>query len=116
MKRVELERQAIVKALDEAPNITDAAERLGASRRTLQARMRDYAMPPGQAGRPRQLLPKARETLHTGLLGSADAIVDIAVVGLALGAGWWFMRRGKEQVAGGGKPDCLRGLDVVLAR
>lgn len=103
MKKVELERQAIVKALDTESNITEAAKALGASRRTLQARMRDHNIPPGHAGRPRQLLPKAGETGAGGL----------TVLAIAVGAGVWLWRRGKQTVTGDRKPDCLRGLDII---
>ncbi len=106
MKRVEIEKQAIVKALETAPNVTAAARQLGASRRTLQSRMRDYALPEGEPGRPRELLPYS---------GSAfpEALSTVAVIGAAFGLGYWVWRRNKEQVVGGGKPECLRGLDVI---
>jgi hypothetical protein len=88
MKRVELERQAIVKALEETPNknITLAAKQLGASRRTLQSRMRDYDMPVGESGRPRHLLPKQRTS------GFAEVLPGLAVVGVVVGLGWLLLR------------------------
>lgn len=106
MKKVEIEKQAIVKALDTAPNITVAAKDLGASRRTLQARMRDYAIPPGQAGRPRQLLPYSTSLPP----GTKTALV---VIGLLVGAGlggalvWRRLRASKTTT--------MVGLDLLGA-
>lgn len=104
MKKVEMERQAILKALDNKPNITEAAEALGASRRTLQARMRDYDIPPGEPGRPRNTLPRE------GGSESGVTVGAVVVVGLAFGLGYWLMRKSSVR-----KPDDLHGLDVVLA-
>ena len=89
MRRLEIERRAIEGALSKH-NVTDAAKTLGASRRTLQARMRDYHMPPGQAGRPRQLLPYARVTAGTASL----AILGIlGVIGGVAFLSWWRNRK-----------------------
>lgn len=113
MKRVEIERQAIVRALEKERNITEAAQALGAARRTLQSRMRDYSIPPGKAGRPRELLPYA---------SGGDAVSSLLVVGVAFGLGYWLVKRSRQQPlqvvggAGGGKTECLRGLDLILAR
>lgn len=112
MKKVDIEKQAIVKALDTAPNITVAAKELGASRRTLQARMRDHGIPPGQAGRPRQLLPKGRRlptgvAVTTGLaLGGALGVLVLVV--------WWARKRVAATVAGA-PPVGLHGLDVMVS-
>jgi hypothetical protein len=95
MKRVEIERSAITKALSTAPNITVAAKDLGASRRTLQSRMRDYGMPPGQAGRPRQLLPYAKLPAGTAVL------VILGMLGLVGGvvfARWWQKRKQSTKI------------------
>lgn len=125
MKRVELEKQAITKALHESPNISEAAKTLGASRRTLQARMRDYAIPRGQPGRPRQLLPKAAEHFnharhHVRKFIDSDAF---PVVVLAAGAAFvtYLYRRslGNDShltLGSGGKTADLHGLDVICSR
>lgn len=109
MKRVELERRAIVHAIDTSPNknITHAARRLGASRRTLQNRMRDYDIPEGEPGRPRELLPR-RPSQGDAAYG---ALALLGVAGLAYA--WWSS---KETVGEDGKTECLRGLDLICAR
>lgn len=91
MKRVDIERHAIERALKEQPNITEAAHVLGASRRTLQSRMRDYDIPPGKAGRPRNLLPYTKTSTST---------VGLVVVGCIVGAGGYlFYRWAKNEQA-----------------
>lgn len=108
MKRVEIERAAISRALEKAPNITQAARELGASRRTLQNRMRDYDIPPGEPGRPRELLPVDR----------AVASGDVALLGvLALGAaGIYWAWKQSERVNADRKPADLRGLDLLCRK
>lgn len=107
-RRVEIERTAISKALAQAPNITQAARDLGASRRTLQNRMRDYDMPPGEAGRPRELLPVDR----------ASSSGDLALLGVvALGAaGVYWAWKHAERVSADQKTADLRGLDILCRR
>jgi Bacterial regulatory protein, Fis family len=93
MRRVEIERQAIAGALAKH-NVTEAAKTLGASRRTLQARMRDYGMPPGQAGRPRQLLPYK---VHAG----TAVFVVLGMLGIVGGvafARWWQNRKQSTKI------------------
>lgn len=108
MKRVEIERSAIAKAIDESPNITAAARNLGASRRTLQNRMRDYSMPEGEPGRPRQLLPYARDT-HGDKVFTLIAAVALAGIVYA----WWNSREKVGTSAFDQKSRDLRGLDVI---
>lgn len=109
MKRVEIERAAIVKAIDESPNknITLAARTLGSSRRTLQSRMRDYGMEPGKSGRPRELLPYSGD--------SGFSLSTVLVVGVAFGIGYWLWKRDSEQIAGSSSAE-LVGLDVICGR
>ena len=109
MKRVELERRAILGALDREANITEAARALGAARRTLQSRMRDYQIPPGEPGRPRELLPRDAAAAR------GDGVF-VALVALGLGGLAWAYWHSREAVGAGRKTDDLRGLDVVLGR
>lgn len=83
---VQLERTAIERALRESgDNIGTAARHLGASRRTLQNRMREYGMPRGRAGRRKRRLPYGR--------GTARAFKAVAIAaGLVLG--YRIFRRG----------------------
>ncbi len=106
MKRVEMERAAIARAIESAPNknITIAAERLGASRRTLQNRMRDYGMPKGPSGRPRELLSYNRSPL---------SLSTVVVVGVGFALGYYLLKSNSERVDGGVKSSCLRGLDII---
>ena len=80
-----LEREKIASAIRDADgNIGIAARRLGASRRTLQNRMREYGMPRGRSGRRKRRLPYRS---GSGLLGGA-ALLAGAVLG------YQFFRRG----------------------
>lgn len=88
-----LEHDAITRALKTAPNITEAARQLGASRRTLQNRMRHYGIPRGKAGRPRELLP------YGGSSFIEIAAVSGVLVGLVALLGKW-MRDKEPTVAG----------------
>ncbi len=81
------EKQTVLAALRNADgNVSDAAVALGASRRTLQNRMRFYAIPPGKSGRPREALPY-KAPLIAGL--SASELVTAA----GIGAGAFFLGR-----------------------
>ncbi len=106
MKRVEIERHAIERAITSSPNITAASRALGASRRTLQNRMRDYNMPEGEPGRPRQLLPYS----NTGTKGDA-LYIGLAVLGI-VGLVWAWKRIGKDE---GERKVAMRGLDLLGA-
>jgi hypothetical protein len=70
-----LERSAIVGALaSNQGNVSKAAHTLGAARRTLQKRMRDYGIPVGRSGRPREALPyrgRGGDTFGKLLVGAA---------------------------------------------
>ncbi|KKW46594.1 MAG: hypothetical protein UY96_C0003G0097 [Parcubacteria group bacterium GW2011_GWB1_56_8] len=102
-----MEREAIVSALKSAPNITEAAKQLGASRRTIQNRMRHYNIPPGKAGRPRELLP-----YRTPSVGGLLALAGIA--GGAFLVGRWFSKR--TAVVGAGDSMYLIGIDILSSR
>ena len=113
MKKVEFERVAIVKAIDSAPNITQAARNLGASRRTLQARMRDYAIPPGTSGRPRQLLPRGLR--YVSLAGAAGVVgLVVGLVGLSV----YLRRKAATTAVVGAERGAVRmtGIDLLAAR
>lgn len=79
--RGDLERSTIVDALrSSGGNIQVAADELGASRRTLQNRMRQYGMPRGRAGRRRRALPYARRSrIAAGALAVGAALVGALV-------------------------------------
>lgn len=94
-------------AVESTPNLNEAADQLGASRRTLQNRMREYDLPYGQAGRRKQELTYS---------GDGFDLPTLVVVGVAFGLGWWWMSRKKESVGAGWKSDCLHGLDVIRSR
>ena len=75
-----LERETIVAALKQARgNIGEAAKILGASRRTLQNRMREHKLPRGRAGRRKRRLPYGR--VSGGVLAGLGAA---AVLGIGL--------------------------------
>ena len=103
-----LERDAITHALRTAPNITEAVRQLGSSRRTLQNRMRHYAIPPGKSGRPRELLPYRSSSVSLG------GLLSLAVVaGGAFVIGRWLQRR--PQVAGDSNNPYLVGTYLLGA-
>lgn len=80
------ERDAVVSAIRAAPNLTEAAHKLGSSRRTLQNRMRLYRLAPGKPGRPREPLPyRDREATDSG----AGVLVGVVA---ALGLGYLAVR------------------------
>jgi len=71
-----LERATIEAALERHDgNIGEAARELGASRRTLQNRMREYGMPRGKAGRRKRELPYGKVSGSAlGVLGAAAVV------------------------------------------
>jgi hypothetical protein len=83
-------KETIVAALERSKdssgkyNIGVAADDLGASRRTLQNRMREYGIPPGVAGRRKRDLPypisKRTKRRIGGVLGAA-AVIGASVLG-----------------------------------
>lgn len=79
---VSLERAAIVQAISSSSNLDDAARKLGASRRTLQNRMRHYGIPRGKSGRPRRKLKysKKRKAWSVGVAATAVAMISGAVL------------------------------------
>lgn len=72
------EKREIERAIRDASSITDAARTLGASRRTLQNRMRRYQLPRGKAGRPRKRLRRRHVAASVLTVGA------VAVVGALL--------------------------------
>ncbi len=75
-----LERTSILSALRQAHgNIGKAARALGASRRTLQNRMREYGMARGRSGRPKRRLPYGRHGARAAQLVGALALVGGAL-------------------------------------
>ncbi len=105
MKRVEVERQAIMRALAEQRNITEAARALRVARRTVQTRMRDYGIPKGEAGRPREIIE------YRGL---GSGITTVAVLIGVVGLGYWVGRRGQHTISGSGHTRDLHGLDIII--
>lgn len=98
------ERRAVVEAIQSSPNITEAARKLGASRRTLQNRMRQFGLPPGKSGRPHESLP------YKSLIGGWTAGEVAFAAGLGIGAffvgRWWGKKmKSAHQV----------GLDMLAA-
>jgi len=86
------DRTAVVSAINSSRNLGEAARKLGASRRTLQNRMREYGIPRGQAGRPKEWLPyKSGSTVKT-VLGVGAAVAGVVLLGR------WL--REKERLAG----------------
>jgi hypothetical protein len=59
------DRAAVISAINSTRNLNEAARKLGASRRTLQNRMREYGLPRGKAGRPKEWLPYKRSSSST---------------------------------------------------
>jgi hypothetical protein len=98
-----LERDAVASTIRSSPNLNVAAERLGASRKTLYNRMREFSLPAGKSGRPRVELPHQ--------VGSAlpYALGALALVGL--GYAWW--RAGKTSVQGEVARSIARGTRVL---
>jgi hypothetical protein len=82
------DRKAIEQALEaEGGDITKAARRLHASRRTMQNRMREYGMPRGVAGRVKQPLPYKR---------NAARLAQALGAGLAVLVGGSYLLRAKR--------------------
>lgn len=106
---MEMERSAIVAAINSTPNLTEAAHKLGASRRTLQNRMREYGMPRGKSGRPKEPLPHHRPHIA----GTTDLLL-LGAVGAGLFFARKFLRSGADTVAGSSSVTYLRGIDAVL--
>lgn len=105
-----LERQAIEQAVKSTPTLDHAADKLGASRRTLQNHMRALGMPRGKAGRPRHDLP-FRSGPH--ISGTTDLFL-LGGVGAALYFAHRWLNRGAT-VAGSEHVDTyLRGINAVL--
>jgi hypothetical protein len=76
-----LDRQAIVDAIHESPNLTVAARRLGVVRKTLQNRMRAYGMAKGQSGRPKKRLTYSRRRkLYVAGAVAAGVVLGVVVL------------------------------------
>lgn len=76
------ERSEIEQAIRDERTITRAARRLGASRRTLQNRMRRLGLPRGRAGRPPKSL-KRRASVARVLAIGAGVLGALALVRVA---------------------------------
>ena len=77
-----LERDAILSALHRTGgNIGKAARELGASRRTLQNRMREYGLPPGKSGRRKRLLPYAKRSRSLEVGIGVGALAGVIMLG-----------------------------------
>lgn len=112
------EREAVVSAISTSPNLGVAARKLGASRRTLQNRMRFYGLPRGHSGRPRQALPK-KHGAHM-IIGTTDLLL-IGGVGAALffARRWWQRPSSPARLSVVGDSSSssssyLRGLDAQI--
>jgi hypothetical protein len=93
-----LERDAIEAALAKHDrNIEKAAQELGASRRTLQNRMRAYGMVRGKSGRRKQDLPYPPTTRATRWVrrnkSTLGVLGTVAAVGAAV-LGYKHLRKG----------------------
>lgn len=84
------DRDAVVSAIRTAPNLTVAARKLGASRRTLQNRMREYGLPRGRSGRPKERLPYKHGAGFVEALGAVAALTGLVL------AGRWLLARHTE--------------------
>lgn len=77
-----LDRGDVVAALrDAGGNVGRAAKMLGASRRTLQSRMRDYGIPEGRAGRRRRKLNYRSRRMHRNALIAIGAVIGAVAIG-----------------------------------
>jgi hypothetical protein len=74
-------RTEIERTIRDEGSITRAAAALGASRRTLQNRMRAYGMPRGRAGRPRKRF-RRRSSIARAVA------VSTAIVGAVVLVNW----------------------------
>jgi IS30 family transposase len=84
MKRTDLDRSEIERALREEPSITDAARSLGVARRTLQDRMRALGMARGKAGHPTKAIKyKKRSRSYRGpaVMVGVAALVGGVLIG-----------------------------------
>lgn len=83
----ELDRNEVVAALRQANgNISRAAKILGCSRVTIQARMREYGLARGKAGRPKRRLPYGRR--RRGYLAAGAAAAGVL--------GYLLLRKGSS--------------------
>jgi hypothetical protein len=75
------ERNGILAAIRDAHgNISRAAEKLGVARRTLQNRMRHFAIPEGKPGRRKMKISYRRRQLYRVGAVAVGALVAVAVV------------------------------------
>lgn len=77
MKRIDLDRAEIERALVAEPSITKAAKALGVARRTLQDRMRALGMARGKAGHPTRPIKYRKRSR-----GYRASSIGLAAVGL----------------------------------
>lgn len=103
------EREQISSALSASGyRVSKAARALGASRRTLQYRMREYGMSRGHAGRPKRLL---HADLQRWVSFGVGIALGVLVVGAPIILSVWWLRK-KPPVVTGYR---LTGLDVLGA-
>ncbi len=93
------EREAVVAAIQSSKNLGVAARHLGASRRTLQNRMRFYGLPRGQSGRPKETLP-FRVRHVAGMPIVLGVVGVVAVLAGALVVQRWLSRTQTPQMVG----------------
>lgn len=79
MKRTELDRAEVERALQSESSITNAAKALGVARRTLQDRMRALGMERGKAGHPTRAIKYRKRRRRYGI--PAVAVGVAALVG-----------------------------------
>lgn len=71
-----LEKNDILNAIrDAGNNISKAARKLGVARRTLQARMRFWSIPPGKAGRRKRKITYTKRARAYGTVAVVAAVV-----------------------------------------
>jgi regulatory Fis family protein len=97
------DREAVVRAIHDTPNLAVASRRLGVARKTLYNRMREYDLPAGKSGRPRLSLPQ-----HGDGIGALIGVAALIGVGW-LASRWWRQSGSSPAITG----TALHGTDVL---